>query len=296
MKTIILRFLASVAMLLPFLFSSCTKDPQAEPEKPGVFTGYTYSTTNFVEGWNATIKDNFVEVSDANTTVLLHYGVTLTDALRIDIINNCWTLLAGSRYTVIKLYPYNYSALNFPYNYVQADVTDKATGKTKFVSFLVQVVSGVAYGYEVISNSSAEFQQKFQTIESIENMYGFNKFALGTNDLIGTWQEGGGAFTQYYYVQSGNYAGMNITVSNLKYTFVNSFAYNTDVKSVSNGGYSKEKEIGSYLTTNWDVSTTDQNGKVSQFNAWFEAVKGGRILHLWDKKFTGEHFQLGRIN
>ena len=296
MKTITLRFMVATVMLIPFIISSCSKDPQDMSDKHGVFTGYTYSTTNFVEGWNATIKDNFVEVSDANTTVLLHYGVILTDALRIDIINNCWTLLAGSRYTVIKLYPYNYSALNFPYNYLQADVTDKATGKTKFVSFVVQVLSGVAYGYEVISNSSAEFQQKFQTIESIENMYGFNKFAMGTNDLIGIWQEGGGAFTQYYYVQSGNYAGMNITVSNLKYTFVNSTAYNTDVKSVSNGGYSKEKEIGSYLTSNWDVSTTDQNGKVSQFNAWFEAVKGGRILHLWDKQNTGEHFQLGRIN
>lgn len=57
------------------------------------------------------------------------------------------------------------------------------------------------------------------------------RFAIGKNDLIGTWQAGGGAFTQYYFVSSGNYAGMNITVSNLKYFFANGTSYRTEVKA-----------------------------------------------------------------
>lgn len=291
------KFIA-IVFLTSFLVASCKKDEPAEtivPEVPGVFTGYTYFITNFDDGWKATPKDDFVEISTAGTTVLFHYGVALTDELRLDIPNNCWSLFSGGRYVVNTLYSHNYSPASFPYYYLQADVTVKASGENKFVSFLVQTVNGVAYGYEVISNSSAEFQQKFPTIEAIQNMYGYNKFALGANDLIGTWQEGSGSFTQYYYVQSGNYAGMNIVVSNLKYMFVNSTAYNTDVKSVSSAGYQKEKETGKYVVNTWDVSTTDQNGKVSDFSAWFEAVKGGRILHLLNKKFTSEHYQLGRI-
>lgn len=127
-------------------------------------------------------------------------------------------------------------------------------------------------------------------------MYSYNYFAIGKNDLIGTWQEGSGAFTQYYFVSSGDYAGMNIVVSNLKYTFYNSSIYLTDFKSVSSVGYINEKENGSYGVNEWEVITTDQNSKVSNFKSWFEAVKGGRILHLWNKQFSGEHYQLGRIN
>jgi hypothetical protein len=299
MKTIFLsaKFLAFM-FLTSLLFLSCKKDGSTDPndgEVPGVFTGYTYFVTNFDDGWNATLKEDFVELSNAGTTVLIHYGVTLTDELRLDIVNNCWALLSGNRYVVNNLYSYNYSPSSFPYYYLQADVTVNATGESKFVSFLVKTVNGVAYGYEIISNSSAEFLQTFPTMESIENMSGYNKFGVGANDLIGTWQEGSGSFTQYYFVVSGNYAGMNIVVSNLKYIFVNSTAYNTDAKSVSSGGYQHEKETGKYVANTWDVSTTDQNGKVSDFNGWFEAVKGGRILHLWNKQFTGEHYQLGRL-
>ncbi len=280
---------------MPFLLSF-EKDKGDSTQQPGVFTGYTFSVTNFNDGWNSIIKEDFVEVSNSGTTVLLHYGITLNDELRQDIINNFWNLLAADRYTVTNLYSYNYSALNFPYYYMEADVIEKATGNIKFLSFWVKTVNGTAYGYEVTSDTKSEFQQKFPTIESIENMYSYNYFAIGKNDLIGTWQEGSGAFTQYYFVSSGDYAGMNIVVSNLKYTFYNSSIYLTDFKSVSSVGYINEKENGSYGVNEWEVITTDQNSKVSNFKSWFEAVKGGRILHLWNKQFSGEHYQLGRIN
>jgi hypothetical protein len=131
-------------------------------------------------------------------------------------------------------------------------------------------------------------------MDKIENLSGYNRFAIGNSDLIGTWQAGAGAFTQYYFVSSGNYAGMNITVSNLKYIFVNGTSYRTEVKAVTNSVYASEKEIGKYTVGNWEVSTTDQNRKLSNFSAWFEATKGGRILHLLNKKYSSEHYQLAK--
>jgi hypothetical protein len=257
--------------------------------------GYAFSTTNFDDGWNATINDNWVKVEKGATAVLLHFGFTLTDNLRTDITNNCFYKVAINRYKIIKTYNYAYSVLkDFTYYFLQADAIDKITGKNVFISFQIIPKNGVAYCYEIITPSKNEFQQQFSTMDKIEAMAGYNRFAIGPNDLIGTWQEGGGAFTQYYFVSNGNYAGMDIVVGNIKYIFTDRVNYKTDVKVVRNTVYATEKETGSYNVTNWELITKNQNQKVSGFNAWFEATKGGRILHMVNKKYTSEHYQLGK--
>jgi len=257
--------------------------------------GYTFATSNFDDGWNAAINSDWVEVTKGDTTVLLHYGITITDEMRQDLSNSYWNKIAASKYNIRNLYPTNYSVLkDFPYYFVQADATEKATGKNVFVSFQVISKNGTAYCYEIVTPTRDSFARQFPTMDKIEDLSGYNRFAIGRSDLIGTWQAGAGAFTQYYFVSSGNYAGMNITVSNLKYVFVNGTSYRTEVKAVTNRIYASEKEIGKYTVGNWDISTTDQNGKLSNFSAWFEATKGGRILHLLNKKFSSEHYLLAK--
>jgi len=257
--------------------------------------GYAFTTSNFDDGWNAAIKSDWVEVTKGDTTVLLHYGITMTDEMRQDLSNSYWNKIAANKYQIKNLYPTNYSVLkDFPYYFVQADATEKTTGKNVFVSFQVIPKNGTAYCYEIITPTKSSFSEQFPTIDKIENLSGYNRFAIGKSDLIGTWQAGAGAFTQYYFVSSGNYAGMNITVSNLKYIFANGASYRTEVKAVTNNVYASEKEIGKYTVSNWDVSTTDQKGKISNFSAWFEATKGGRILHLLNKKYSSEHYMLGK--
>lgn len=283
-----------------FMQSISFKKPLATNESAPVqpttsASGYAFSTTNFDDGWNAVIKNDWVEVTKGDTTVLLHYGIKIADEMRQDLSNSYWNQISANKYRVKNLYPTYYSVLkDFPYYFVQADATDKATGKNVFVSFQVIPKNGTAYCYEIVTPTRDSFSLQFPTMDKIEALSRYNRFAIGKNDLIGTWQAGGGAFTQYYFVDTGNYAGMNITVSNLKYIFTNGGGYRTDVKAVTNGVYASEKEIGRYTVANWDVSTTDQKGKVSAFSAWFEATKGGRILHLLNKKHAGEHYQLGK--
>jgi hypothetical protein len=272
-----------------------TADDRTGPARIVTGDGYTFATSNFDDGWNAAIKSDWVEVTKGATTVLLHYGITITDEMRQDLSNSYWNKIAANKYNIRNLYPTNYSVLkDFPYYFVQADATEKATGKSVFVSFQVIPKNGTAYCYEIVTPTKSSFSQQFPTMDKIENLSGYNRFAIGKNDLVGTWQAGGGAFTQYYFVSSGNYAGMNITVSNLKYVFVNGTSYRTEVKAVTNNIYASEKEIGKYTVGNWDVSTTDQKGKLSNFSAWFEATKGGRILHLLNKKYSSEHYLLGK--
>ena len=289
----ITRFLESFTFSKPVSAAVNGGVPNSAPVRNG--DGYAFTTSNFDDGWNAAIKSDWVEVTKGDTKVLLHYGITITDEMRRDLSNSYWNQIAANKYLIKNLYPTNYSVLkDFPYYFVQADATEKATGKNVFVSFQVIPKNGTAYCYEVVTPTKSSFSQQFPTMDKIENLSGYNRFAIVDSDLIGTWQAGAGAFTQYYFVSSGNYAGMNITVSNLKYIFVNGTSYRTEVKAVTNSIYASEKEIGKYAVGNWEISTTDQNRKLSSFSAWFEATKGGRILHLLNKQYSSEHYQLAK--
>ena len=47
---------------------------------------------------------------------------------------------------------------------------------------------------------------------------------------------------------------------------------------------------GNYTLSNWELVTTDQNGKTSQYTAFYQAVKNGRILYLQNKQYTGQEY------
>ncbi len=286
-ESVITSFLDSFTLKKPALTAANTS-PAGSPTS-GIKDGYAFSTTNFDDGWSSFVRSDWVETVKGDTVVLLHYGITITTEMRRDIPNTYWNQIAAPRYTIRNLYPTDYEQ-----RVVQADGIDKATGKKIFVTFQVISKNGTAYCYEIVTPTKESFTRQFPAMNDLEKLSGYNRFAVGKNDLIGNWQAGDGAFTQYYFVSSGNYAGMNITVSNLKYSFMNGTSYKQEYQAVNNGVYAAENSAGKYTVSNWDVTTTDQQGKVSDFAAWFEATKGGRILHLHNKKFSGQHYRLGR--
>ncbi|MCK6616664.1 MAG: hypothetical protein L6Q51_03380 [Cyclobacteriaceae bacterium] len=56
--------------------------------------------------------------------------------------------------------------------------------------------------------------------------------------------------------------------------------------------YSQEYK-GKAAVSNWEIILPNRfEGKTSAFHAWFEAVRGGRVLHLQDKQYTGSHYSL----
>ena len=262
----------------------------SNPSSAEIKDGFAFSTTNFDDGWNAAIKSDWVEVTKGDTKAFIHYGMTITTEMRGGMPNGYWDHVRGNRYTIRNQYPTNYDL-----RLIQADAVETATGKNVFVTFQLIAKNGIAYCYEIATPTRDSFSQQFPTMDKIEDLSRYNRFAIGKGDLIGTWEKGDGAFTQYYFVSSGNYAGMNITVSNYKMFFANGGSYRSEFQAVNNGIYAAEKKAGKYSVSNWDVSTTDQTGKVSDFSAWFEATKGGRILHLHNKKFTGEHYRFGKL-
>jgi hypothetical protein len=58
-----------------------------------------------------------------------------------------------------------------------------------------------------------------------------------------------------------------------------------------------QKYIGKYTLTNWDVTMTKRfEGKTDVFCAQFQAVKGGRVLHITNKTYSGNSYHLVKTN
>ncbi len=56
---------------------------------------------------------------------------------------------------------------------------------------------------------------------------------------------------------------------------------------------SQEKYSGRYSVSTWELTVTNRyQGKSDTFTGYFEATKGGRILHLTNKAATGIQYHL----
>ena len=117
---------------------------------------------------------------------------------------------------------------------------------------------------------------------------GYNKFAVSAADIIGNWESAGGAGVQYYDVYTGNNAGFACASSTNSFAFRPDGTYTSVYKGVHNAQdgrgtiFSGETFTGKFAVSNWEMSLTNRfKGASHTFSAMFEAVKGGRILHLY---------------
>lgn len=262
--------------------------------------GISISTTNFDDGWVAQPFADFVKVTKNQTTVLLHYGIQVTDDLRSS--NNLEGVLFDRvilpRYNVSNIRKYdNGGPCYFCIYFYEADAVEKATGKKGHIGFRVITNSGVSKCIEIISPSAAVFQQEFPTQEKVEAMLNYNKFAVTITDLAGTWESSTGAYVDMYNTATGAYAGMNSSSSSNTFIFHSSGTYESNHKGafgmVGSMKFYDQKYAGKLTTTFWDITMTNRfEGKTDSFWAQFESVRGGRVLHLTDKSASGIQYHL----
>lgn len=266
--------------------------------------GITISTTNFDDGWVAQPFEEYTKVTKGGTTVLLHYAIQITDELRNtgNIEGTLFDQLIQPRYVVSNLRKYdNGGSCYFCIYFYEADVVEKTSGKKYYAGFRVLVDNGIARCIEIISPNQAEFAKMFPDQKNIAAMLDYNKFAVTMADLAGTWQESSGAYVNMYNTVTGAYAGMNTSSSASTFTFNNDGTYNSNHKGaygmVGSMQFYDQKYNGKSTITNWDITLTNRfEGKTDIFWAQFEAVKGGRVLHLTDKKASGIKYHLVKIN
>lgn len=264
--------------------------------------GMTYATTNFDDGWVAQAYADYVRVAKGETVALLHFGIPITDELR-DTYNLEATLfdrIILPRYNVTNIRKFdNGGPCYLCVHFFEADAVEKSTGKRYHLGFRVIAVNGVAKCIEILSPSQAAFQQVFPQQEKVEAMLNYNKFAVDMKDVVGDWTSSSGSAVQLYSVVTGAAAGMNASSSTDEFKFRSDGTYESNHSGaygmVGSQNFYKQNFKGELTVSNWEIVLTKQfDGKTKTFWAQYEAIRGGRMLHLTDKQYSGSQFHLTR--
>ncbi len=292
---------------------TAVKKEEVQKQLPSVKKGFAFTTTNFDDGWNSTVKEDWVEVTKGNMKVLLHYTNAVTGKYYPDSdegINAAWNNLVAPRYNDLQNYRAWYSAYILPRPYViAANVTDKQSGKKVYV---VLFQKGNTGWIEIISPDKNTFINNFgvdnttldhnpdsKLFASLEKLATYNKFAIAATDLKGKWSDKFSASFFNYNRSDGQYTGTNTIAIVINFNFTSATAYNWDGYSTNNahsaGAAKTFKTKGSFkMNDNWQIHFSDIQGKPKTYNAYFSCYKGGRILWLQGIDY-GDYSAYGKV-
>jgi hypothetical protein len=278
------------------------------PQSP-LPSGFQFNTSNFNDGWNSFIQENWILVEKGNARVYLYY------VLPYNSDNFSGTGVMERDYYWDNYVTKQFNVTGKSYNdagefvsslkpkYVEGSGTDLRTGETRYIAMTLAIAPNAAMVTVASFPDEQSFRQQFPRANDkyssdLMSMSRYNKFAIGANDLLGTWQSGGTQMTQWYDAITGAYAGATMASSSATFQFLGNGSYN----STHNGATGaigamntfQQEYKGSYTVTNWNVTATNRyEGRTDNFDAHFQAVRGGRLLYMNDKR--GGEYTLVRI-
>lgn len=246
-------------------------------------------TTTFADGWTARVDTDYVEVTKSGVRVRLHYPVKLDDQSRANTQQYFWDKLIGG-YHPSNVRIATYSAINFPYYFVTGDV------RGGYVALRIIAENGTAYPIEVFAPSRADFERAFPDQDKLAAIRGANRFSVGA-DIAGHWTSSESGAVNLYYTGTGNYAGMNAAAVTNDFVFDRSGSYTSKTVGASgmigNQQIGVEKHQGTWTASTWEITLKNEKDTTA-YDAYYEAVRGGLILHMQNKKFSGMAYALGR--
>lgn len=253
-------------------------------------------------GWSLAALPDFVEARQNKFVVRLHYATQIPDGLRADPEgkrDHFWSTFVAPRYAGVKNVrkprPQSYADSEM----VEADALEIASKQHVHVAFHMFTASGVVTAVEVVAPSKQALDAAYADSAAISALRDVNRFAVAPKELVGTWSDSSGSFLQYYNVYTGNSAGLAIGASSYKVDFTAKGTFKSQLKAVAGRtgslSFHKENQAGSFKLEGGAL-VTKSGGVTRRYHAWFEAVRGGRILHLVDQKKSGMHDMLIREN
>lgn len=264
--------------------------------------GFAYTTTNFDDGWVATVKDDWVQVTKGEIIVLIHYPNKQADAYNsvlMDGLKNAWNILVAPKYSSGSNFEFKPVSNWEPIEFAEADMIEKSSGRmVHVVLFKKNYSSGMGKYLEFITPNKTIFEQVFGAYhegpsgwERIENMASYNRFAVAVSDLSGKWTSDFSGAIQYVNAYTGFDAGMDTHASNENFQFGpgNSYQWDLGVASgpVGKIKFQSVKSGGNFsMAGNWQITFSDIEGKARTYNTHFSCIKGLRILWLDDRAFA----------
>jgi hypothetical protein len=270
---------------------------------PNTKTGkFTFTTTNFDNGWVATEQADWVSVTKGTIKVLVHYPNKTADVYNSDLMDglkNAWNVLVAPRYSSAKNFEFKPLHNWEPIEFAEADMVEKATGKTVHVVLFKKNYSNGSGRYvEFITPDKPSFEQEFGAYhegssgwEKIENMAFYNKFAVAPADLTGKWTNDFSGAISYVNVNTGLDAGTDThaSVENFYFQAGNKYKWDLSVASgpVGNIKFQTVNSSGTYsMTGNWIVNFSNIENKARSYEVYFSCIKGLRILWIDNRPFA----------
>lgn len=266
-------------------------------------SGFTFTTTNFDDGWTSTVQEDWVEVTKGNIKVLLHYPKegTIFPADPDVLTNGAWNILVAPRYSNLTNYKTSYiSTYNRPY-LGMGYATENSTGRKVFVllfrqgggwiEFITADKNGFIQQYK-FDPETVKWDTDSELMNPLAAMKNYNKFAVAASDFKGKWTSDFTGIQQLYHVYTGNYAGMHINQSNEEFVFGQSNTYKWKLLVVNGmAGNAKANQVQSSGTftvlNNWQVKFSKIESGPKTFNAFWSCIKGAKILNLIDAQYPG---------
>ncbi|MGQ0739282.1 MAG: hypothetical protein ACT4OJ_09505 [Bacteroidota bacterium] len=259
--------------------------------------GYAFTTTNFDDGWNSTVQKDWVEVTKGNIKVYLWYALpyNASDFSGTGLVERdyYWDNHVSKYFTIqTKQYQDNGEYIgSLKPRYVEGWAKNKQTGEKVFIAMRLSIAPNAAYIVIAAAPDESSIRNQFpkandKYTSDLAAMDSYNKFAVGKNDLTGTWVSGGnGAMLTWYSTTTGNNVGSTAVAKSDVFRFSTGASYSSTHNGAtgwvgSMNTYQQEYK-GTYTVTDWTVTATNRwDKKTEKFDAWFEIVRGGRVLHL----------------
>jgi hypothetical protein len=271
---------------------------------PGSNNKFTFTTTTYNDGWEATEQPDWVQVVKGTNRVLIHYPNKPADSynsVALDGLKNAWDILVAPRYSSAANMEFKTTGGWESIEFGEADMVEKATGKTVYVVlFKKNYSNGKGKYVEFISPNKSSFEKEFGVyksnmsgsgFEKMENMAFLNKFAVAASDLAGKWTTDFSGAIQYVNAYTGFDAGMDTHASNESYQFMSGNSYKWDLAvasgPVGNIKFQSVKSSGKFtMNGNWKISFSDIEGKPRSYDIYFSCIKGLRILWINNEPFA----------
>ena len=132
-----------------------------------------------------------------------------------------------------------------------------------------------------------------EIFNKLDNMTNYNKFAIAASDLdnTGQWSDHFSSNTYYSNIYTGASAGMSTYSSSQWFEFGTEQSYKWKLIAANTYGttqISQAEGKGTFTVVNdWQIKFSEIEGKPKLFDAYFTAIKGGRILWMNDTQYSG---------
>jgi hypothetical protein len=266
------------------------------PAAPGKFA---FTTTQFDDGWTSTVQADFVLVEKGENTIylLFHvpYNASQFSGTGLRDAEYYWDNYVTQYFNTHSKQFNDGGSIALKPPYMEGYGTDKRTGRSCFIGMYLLIVPNATSIVIGTAPDESAFRKLFPKANEfsgsdLAEMERYNRFAVGAGDLVGKWQSGNTETAQWYYTSPAGYegyAGMTLAATSATFLFSSNGTY-TSIHNGATGAVGsmntfQQEYKGTYTVANWAITATNRwQGQTTRFDAYFKAVRGGRVLHLND--------------